>query len=341
MATTTAYDPKPTVIWELTRACDLACPNCSIVDHETRSPLELWTHETLATIDEIASVRPRRFVISGGDPLQRNDLDRIIDYALRRGLDPILALSPTAMADDQAIRHLGRVGVKRVTVPLDDPAPDSHGVSGSFRNSLRLITTALAVGLEVEVNTLVTRRNFDHLHSMHERLIELPISAWNLYLLVPVHGPKPEEQLTAIGVDRLHRGVQILRARHPLPIRMFESPDERRYERQASACPASETAEEVIFIRHNGEVWPGEFLPIVAGNIRNRPLRSIHRKGQIFEALRDGANLKGKCGLCEFGSACSGSRARAYATAGDPFASDPLCSYQHGGPALYVQPAMI
>jgi len=44
--------------------------------------------------------------------------------------------------------------------------------------------------------------------------------------------------------------------------------------------------------------------------------------------VRDFAQLKGKCGMCEFKMICGGSRSRAYAVTGDPMSSDPYCVYQ-------------
>jgi radical SAM protein with 4Fe4S-binding SPASM domain len=361
MTTIAAYDPKPTVIWELTRACDLACRNCPNTDHETLSPLELRTYEAYKTIDEIASVRPRRFVITGGDPLRREDLGQIIDYACRRGLDPALTLSPTAITSEESLRSLRGDGLKRVIVPLDDAAAEGHdawrGVAGSFRTTLHLIGTALTAGLKVEVNTLVSRRNVGHLRRMHEQLVTLGVASWNLYFLVPRRGMREAEMLDATVVEQLFEVVQILRAMQPMPIRVFEAPHERRYELQIAAARRegrldamfdtthrnafkgyaavdSAAPEEIIFITHSGEVWPDELLPMVAGNVRYSPLAAIHRQGAIFASLRDRTNLKGKCGWCEFRSVCGGSRARAYAMTGDPFASDPLCAYRPGALAL-------
>jgi radical SAM protein with 4Fe4S-binding SPASM domain len=72
------------------------------------------------------------------------------------------------------------------------------------------------------------------------------------------------------------------------------------------------------------------FLPMTAGNVRYQPLTSLYRFADMFVALRDDANLKGKCGRCEFRRTCGGSRARAFAVTGDLFGSDPLCSYEPG-----------
>jgi MoaA/NifB/PqqE/SkfB family radical SAM enzyme len=69
-------------------------------------------------------------------------------------------------------------------------------------------------------------------------------------------------------------------------------------------------------------------LNLVGGNIRSQSLSDIYRSSDVFTRVRDYAQLKGKCGLCEFKSICGGSRSRAYAITGDPMRSDPYCVYQ-------------
>ncbi|MFZ1013137.1 MAG: SPASM domain-containing protein, partial [Terracidiphilus sp.] len=83
-----------------------------------------------------------------------------------------------------------------------------------------------------------------------------------------------------------------------------------------------------LFVSHMGNVYPSGFLPIHAGNIRQRPLAEIYRNAPIFKALRDTGRLEGKCGACEYKEICGGSRARAYAVTGDPLAQEPCCIYQ-------------
>ena len=83
-----------------------------------------------------------------------------------------------------------------------------------------------------------------------------------------------------------------------------------------------------VFISHVGNVYPSGFLPIHAGNIREKGLGEIYRNAPIFKALRNTGRLEGKCGACEFKEICGGSRARAYALTGDPLAPEPCCIYQ-------------
>jgi AdoMet-dependent heme synthase len=83
-----------------------------------------------------------------------------------------------------------------------------------------------------------------------------------------------------------------------------------------------------LFVSHMGNVYPSGFLPIHAGNIREKSLADIYQNSPIFKALRDTSRLEGKCGACEYKEICGGSRARAYAITGDPLSQEPCCIYQ-------------
>ena len=85
----------------------------------------------------------------------------------------------------------------------------------------------------------------------------------------------------------------------------------------------------VIFIAYNGTVYPSGFLPVPLGNIRTMSLAEIYREHPILLRLRSGG-LEGRCGRCEYKMICGGSRARAYAYTGNPFAEDPACPYVPG-----------
>lgn len=110
-------ETHPIVMWELTRACDLHCSACTIGATERRGTNELSTYEAYKTIDQIADLAPREFIITGGDPLERDDVVQIVDYARRRGLDPALVVSPTTGLSANAIVP-GQVRPLRVPAPV-------------------------------------------------------------------------------------------------------------------------------------------------------------------------------------------------------------------------------
>jgi len=84
----------------------------------------------------------------------------------------------------------------------------------------------------------------------------------------------------------------------------------------------------VCFISHEGEVFPCGYLPVIAGDLRKQTFVDIWQNAEVFNALRDTGNLKGKCGCCEFRNVCMGCRARAFAATGDYLDEEPFCIYQ-------------
>ena len=55
----------------------------------------------------------------------------------------------------------------------------------------------------------------------------------------------------------------------------------------------------LVFISHIGDMYPIGFLPVVCGNVRERPLAEICRNSPIMKQLRDKSLLKEKCGVSE------------------------------------------
>jgi len=84
----------------------------------------------------------------------------------------------------------------------------------------------------------------------------------------------------------------------------------------------------VCFVSHEGEVFPCGYLPVIAGDLRKQKFIDIWQDAEVFNALRDTGNLKGKCGCCEFRNVCMGCRARAFAATGDYLDEEPFCVYQ-------------
>lgn len=351
-------EPHPTVFWELTRLCDLHCRGCPSGASGQRDPNELSTYEAYKTIDQIAAVQPRELIITGGDPLERYDVYQIVDYARRRGLDPALVLTPSDELTFDALAKLQTNGLTCAVFSIDGSTAviheSVHGVGGTFAATMRAIRWAEAVGLRVEVNTLVTRRNAGDLAAIALLIHPFSIARWNVHFLVPVGASRELEMITAAEVERVFAMLEEIRTREKFAVRVVEAPHYRRFriERILQSRLASDGMEwgdftgyvmkddhgpdvleaaldgarSFVYISHAGDVRPSEFTPQSAGNLRYRPLGDIYRGSDLFVALRDPDNLHGKCRQCEYRTLCGGSRARAYVMTGDLFGADPLCA---------------
>ncbi len=82
----------------------------------------------------------------------------------------------------------------------------------------------------------------------------------------------------------------------------------------------------VIFVAHDGQIHPSGFLPLPLGEVQTRGLRETYRNHPLLQAIRS-AHFNGRCGACDYRDICGGSRARAFATSGDPLAEDPGCAF--------------
>ena len=347
MSATIDFDVRPfVVIWENTRACDLACVHCRAAAQPRRNRFELTTEEGFQLIDQIAELQPKVFVLTGGDPLKREDTYALIQYARRRGLEPSLTPSATPLLTEEAVTKMKEHGLGRMAVSLDASTAAAHDdfrrVPGSFDLTLRAIRAASREAIPVQVNTTVTRRTISDLPNMVSLLEDLGISMWSVFFAVPTGRAKTSDLVTAEEVEELF-GFLFETSKHaPFAIRTTEAMHYRRYVLQhGGAMPLGvhpngapraprgvNEAKGFVFISHIGDVYPSGFLPLKAGNVKQQPLGDIYRTSKLFVDLRDSNNLHGKCGRCEFRDLCGGSRARAWSMTGDVFGSDPLCAYQ-------------
>jgi radical SAM protein with 4Fe4S-binding SPASM domain len=83
----------------------------------------------------------------------------------------------------------------------------------------------------------------------------------------------------------------------------------------------------VLFVGHQGDVFPCGYLPVKCGNVLKEQLSDIWRNSKDLARMRDSTGLEGKCGLCGYKKICGGCRARAYAAAGNYMAEEPFCAY--------------
>jgi radical SAM protein len=362
------FDQRPfIVIWETTQACDLACLHCRASAQPARSPLELSTADARRLIGEVAAMETPVFVLTGGDPLKRPDIFELVEYASQLGVRISLTPSATPLLTRAAIVELQRRGLARLAISLDGPTAQIHDafrrVPGSYQWTLNAVRWARQAGLPVQINTTITRHNLQYLDAMIALAESLDIALWSVFFLVPTGRGQTVDLISAEEFEQVFEKLYQTSRRVKFDIKSTEAQHYRRFllQRRAEERRAGVAEEQLsnpflartqdaigrapkgindgkgfVFISHLGEVFPSGFLPMSAGNVRTRSLADIYRNAPLFRALRDTSQLQGKCGACEFREVCGGSRARAYALTGNPFAEEPCCVYQ---PKAMAKPA--
>lgn len=335
----TLYNDAPRiVIWEMTRACALACRHCRAEAIPHRNPGELSTTEAFALVDQVARCSDPIFVLTGGDPLMRDDIYKIAEYATNKGLRVAVSPSATGRLRPEALEALSRAGCKRVSLSIDAPTAELHdafrGVKGSFARTLDGARAARKAGLQLQINTTVSHYNHTMLADFVPLLEPLDVALWSFFFIVPVGRAQMADVLTAEETEAAFGEIYRISQRVPFPIKTTEAPHYRRYAMQkAAAAPRGLTYPSVgdgkgfVFISHTGEICPSGFLPYVVGNVREDELLDVYRNHPIMQRMRAPETFGGKCGVCEFRELCGGSRSRAYTMTGDAFASEPTCAY--------------
>jgi radical SAM protein len=336
--------------YEVTRACDLVCKHCRASAQAERDPGELDTSSARALIDQVASFpRPPMLVLTGGDPLKRADLFDLIRHAAAAGLHVALTPSATPLATFEAFRQAKRAGVRALGISLDGSDAATHdafrGWPGSFERTLRMMADARTLDLPVQVNTSITRRNFDQIESLAELLHDQGIAMWSVFFLVPVGRGIEEQRILPEEYEVAFERLWHESRRQPYSIKTTEAPHYRRWVLQHGGNPLSGPGEAggsgrlhraplgvgdgkgVMFVGHTGEIFPAGFLPLECGRFPQDSVVDAYQHHPTFLALRDPDRFGGNCGICEYRRTCGGSRARAYAVTGDPLASEPDCVY--------------
>lgn len=345
------------VIWELTQACDLACVHCRAAAQPHRNPLELSTKEGFDLIDQICEFGKPLLVFTGGDPIKRPDVYDLIAYANKRSLRVAMTPSGTPLMTKDVVQKLKDAGLSRLAVSLDGASADLHDrfrrVPGSFGWTMNAIQYAHDAGLPVQINTTMTRYNFDDFPNLVQKMIDLKIVLWSVFFLVPTGRGHEEDMLTAQEYEWVLNRLNEVSQTVAFDIKTTAAPHYRRVVLQQAktngtlgdvkrgrnigfhvggdaigrAAKGVNDGNGFVFVSHIGQIFPSGFLPVSAGHVRKDRLVDVYRHSDLFCALRDPDQLTGKCGLCEYKTVCGGCRARAYAVTGDYLAADPYCAY--------------
>ncbi len=348
------YSQAPLItIWETTRACDLACIHCRASAQTRPDPAQLTTEEGYRLLDAVRRFGRSLFVMTGGDPLKRPDIADLLAYAMDRGLITALSPSGTPLLTRNRLEPMVRAGLRTVSVSVDGSTAAIHdtfrGVPGSFGWSDAGIRAAKELGLEVQINTTVSRYNLHDLPAIADYVTRAGASRWSVFFLVPTGRGQASDMVSAEEGERVLHWLYDLTKTAPFHVKTTEAQHYRRVaiEREAEeqGIPAAEVLERsrtaggrfapgvnsgngFLFISHRGDIQPSGFLPIPAGNVRGEDLVHVYRDHPLFRTLRDPTRLEGRCAACPYRIVCGGSRSRAYATTGDYLGEDPACPFE-------------
>ncbi|MGZ8646459.1 MAG: TIGR04053 family radical SAM/SPASM domain-containing protein [Actinomycetota bacterium] len=307
-------------------------------------------------------------VFTGGDPFMRSDLFDLARHARAYGMPIGFAPSVTSLLTRGVARRMREVGARTVSISLDGADAKTHdgirGVAGHLRETEAAVRMLVDEGIPVQINTTVMRRNVEQLADIASLVAGWGAHIWEVFFLIRVgRGSELEDLTPEENEDVAHFLYDA--SRYGFIVRTVEGPFFRRVVaqrrdlgptadpvstfglgalyrrlgarlRQDLGEPGDSRAQSVgtrdgkgiLFVSHDGDVYPAGFLPYRLGNVRTDSIVDLYRDHPLLRSIR-AAEFSGRCGVCEFADVCGGSRARAFAATGDPLSEDPACAYHH------------
>jgi len=327
-------EPRPyTLVAELTYRCPLRCPYCSNPTDWARHEDALSTEDWLRVFGEAEDLGVVQLNLTGGEPLVRDDLERLVEGA--RALDLYTNLITSAIPlTRERLAGLKARGLNNVQISIQDvTAAASDRIAGlvSFDRKLEAARWVKELGLPLTVNTVLHRDNLDRVAdviALAERLaadrLELANTQYlgwalrNRTQLLPTREQLANAREIARAARRRLQGTMEV---------LFVTPD--YYAQFPKACMDG-WGRRFLVVSPDGLVLPCHVAHTLPGlsfdSVKTSSLGEIWRGSPALNAFRGEAWMPEPCRSCDrraldFG----GCRCQAYHLTGDASATDPVC----------------
>lgn len=350
-----SIDKKPVVVWNITKRCNLRCVHCYAQAESSSGKDEIDTKKVKQIIDDLASFGSPVLLFSGGEPLVREDLPELAQYAIEKGMRAVISTNGTLIDKDKA-RELKKIGLSYVGISLDG-GKEIHdhfrGVPGAFDRAMHGVENCQNEGLKVGLRFTINKRNMQEITKVFSFVRERQIPRVCFYHLVysgrgsELINEDLSSQQTREVVDLiLDKTKELFDCGYPCEVLTVDNHADAPYLYLRLKKEDPTRADEVMrllqfnegnnsgrgigCISWDGQVFADQFWREHSfGNVFKRPFSEIWTDPEIelLHKLKDKKRfVHGRCAKCRFLDICAGNfRARAEAFYGDIWAPDPAC----------------
>jgi len=324
---------------EITRRCNLRCPHCFTSSNGTAhaGPSREQVQELMAALVRVGA---RQIAFSGGEPLVRKDLEKMMRDGLKLGLKGYSLVTNGFRADPARVGRLRAAGLRSVQVSLDGVDERDHvGIRAcapaAYYRALKAIRVYREAGITVDVATILVGPNL--------------VRASEMTLLCRALGVRKLRYCSFVPTGRAAQGT--IRGRHLADPEQADAFLEqfRSYREEAKAAPdliidhgigpwradgqfACVAGKKVAYITGEGDLYPCPSLmhePFKVGNVYDTDLAELLARPQLHSVRRMGRKtLDEPCRSCAAPRCSGGCRGAAYAATGNVRAAPAYCNYQ-------------
>jgi pyrroloquinoline quinone biosynthesis protein E len=330
------------LIAELTHRCPLHCVYCSnpseLTNRAEELPTEIWSR----VFHQAAQLGVLQADLTGGEPLARSDILELIRSARTAGLYVNLITSGMPL-DEPRLAKLIEAGLDHFQLSFQGAREETaQEISGtkSHAQKLRVLEWLKKVRVAVTLNFVIHRRNIDQIEEMLQ-IAESSSATRIEFANVQYYGwafANREKLLpTREQLDRSLEVIKSAEARLRGKIRI-ESVVPDYYAKYPKPCMGG-WGRKLMLITPNGEALPCHAAKIIPNlhfaNVKQSSLSEIWQTSEAFQKFRGEDWMQDPCKTCDrrtidFG----GCRCQALLLAGDPAATDPVCSLSPNRPKI-------
>lgn len=313
----TPYD----VSWEITSACNLRCQHCCFAGSNYDSACNVSHQTAINFAQELIEADVVRVMLTGGEPLLRDDLFDIINVFKTKNVAIELTTNAMLITEENAkkIAELFNPICDYVQVSLDGADAEIHEKTrgkDSFNCALNGIKLLIANGINVTINSVITNLNMHQMCELYDLGYDLGV---NLITFSKIFVEKNNEHLLPDNNLLFKETIKLLhheKANLPINLRLFSYPElatnsniinflgKEIIKIQDFNCHKNEK----IHIRRDGEV----FLCLYAsnknvcslGNIKHNSLVDIIDNMQVNPLYQERIIKNSKCNNCKIQFYC-------------------------------------
>jgi len=142
----------------LTRRCNQRCLYCQVWNVKQQ---ELKTKEVFSIINQLSIMGTSRFCLSGGEPLLRDDIGRVINFAYNKNM--VVEVSSNGSLVKEKISELKKVHVLCLSLDGPEHIHDSIRGKGSFRKVMEAAKILRKKNIPVYFRAVISKMNLEHI----------------------------------------------------------------------------------------------------------------------------------------------------------------------------------
>ena len=161
---------KPIAVFNITSKCNLKCLHCYAGSTCTALGEEMSTAKAKNVITELAEYGCPVVLLSGGEPLMRDDFFELAAHSTRQNVRTVISTNGTLITYERA-QQMAALGIGYAGVSLDGPEKlhdHFRGAKGAFAAALRGIDNCNKAGVKTGLRFTMTADNITHVAEIFE-----------------------------------------------------------------------------------------------------------------------------------------------------------------------------